>query len=114
MDGMEQGHSIIFLHNKKVPAALQILWQEENKLHLFFLLFFFYFLEPHLQHTEVPKLGVTSEQWLLAYTTGTATRHPSHGCDLYHRSRQHQIFNPQGEARDRTCVLMDTSWVGYH
>ena len=42
MDGMEQGHSIIFLHNKKVPAALQILWQEENKLHLFFFSFSFF------------------------------------------------------------------------
>ena len=33
---------------------------------------------------------------------------------LHHSSRQHQIHNPLGEARDRTYVLMDTSWVSYH
>ena len=40
-----------------------------------------------------------------AYTTATATRDPSHGCDLHHRSWQHQILNPLSEARGRTCVL---------
>ena len=34
---------------------------------------------------------------------------PSHTCDLHHSSWQHQILNPLGEARDRTCILMDTS-----
>ena len=28
---------------------------------LFFFFFFFVFLEPHLQHVEVPRLGVESE-----------------------------------------------------
>ena len=36
--------------------------------------FFFYFLWPHLQLMEVPKLGVESKLQLLAYTTATATR----------------------------------------
>ena len=31
------------------------------------------FLEPYLQHMEVPKLGVESELQLLAYATVTAT-----------------------------------------
>ena len=35
-------------------------------------------------------------------------------CDLHHSSQQHQIFNPQTEARDQTHILMDTSWVHYH
>ena len=30
---------------------------------------------------------------------------------LPHNSRQHQILNPLNEVRDRTQVLMDTSWV---
>ena len=33
---------------------------------------FFVFLEPHLWHMEVPRLGVKSEAWLLACNTGTA------------------------------------------
>ena len=36
----------------------------------------FFFLGSHLQHMEVPRLGVESE--LPAYTTATATRDPSH------------------------------------
>ena len=34
--------------------------------------------------------------------------------DLYHSSQQHWILNPLSEARDPTCVLMDTSQVCYH
>ena len=71
-----------------------------------------FFLGPHLQHVEVPKLGVESELQLPAYTT--ATWDPSHVCDLYHRSRQHQILNPLSKARDGTRILMDISQVHYH
>ena len=42
---------------------------------------------------STPRLGVELELQLLAYTT-------AHGW----------ILNPLREARDRTCVLMDTSW----
>ena len=69
------------------------------------------FLGPHPRHMEVPKLGVESELWPPAYTTGTATRNPSCACDLHHGSWQGQILNPLSEARDRTHVLMDTSWL---
>ena len=37
----------------------------------------------------------------------------SHVCDLQHSSRQCQILNPLRKARDRTHVLLDTSWVCY-
>ena len=33
----------------------------------------FFFLWPHLQHMEVPRLGVDSKLQLPAYTTATAT-----------------------------------------
>ena len=36
-------------------------------------LFLFSFLGPHLQHMEVPRLGVELELQLPAYTTATAT-----------------------------------------
>ena len=32
-------------------------------------------------------------------------------CDLYHSSRKYQILNPSSEARNRTCVLTDTSGI---
>ena len=71
------------------------------------------FLGPYLQHMEVPRLVVKSELQLPAYATATAMQNPSHVCDLYHSSQQHRIFNPLGEARDQTHVLMDTSRIRY-
>jgi len=62
---------------------------------------------------EVPRLGVELELQLPAYVIATAMPDPSHVCDLHHSSRQRQILNPLSEARDRTCVLMDTSRIRY-
>ena len=69
----------------------------------------FRLLRPHLWQVEVPRLGVTRELQLLAYTTATATRDPGRVHDLHHSSQQCWILNPRSEARDRTGVLMDTS-----
>ena len=71
----------------------------------------FCFSGTHLWHMEVPQLGVESELQLLAYTTATAMQDPSLVCDLHHSSWQCRILNPLIEARDRTCILMDTSQV---
>ena len=38
----------------------------------------------------------------------------SHICDLYQSSRQHWIINSLSKARDRTCVLMETSQICFH
>ena len=43
-----------------------------NGVYIFFCLFVFCFLGPHLQPVEVPRLGVPSELQLPAYTTATA------------------------------------------
>ena len=59
---------------------------------------------------EIPRLGVKLELQLLAYATATATRDPSHICNLHHSSWQRQILNPLSKARDQAQVLMDTSW----
>ena len=66
------------------------------------------------QHMEVPRLGVESELRLPAYTTATAMRDPCHVYDLHHSSWQYQVPNPLSEARDQTCILMDTSWIHFH
>ena len=47
----------------------------------------------------------------LSYTTATAMQDPSRICYLPHSSWQHHILNPLSEARDRTCILLDTSRV---
>ena len=60
---------------------------------------------------EVPRLGVKSELQLLVHTTATETWDPSHVCDLYNRSQQHQIPDPLSEATDLTHILMATSRV---
>ena len=73
----------------------------------------FYFLGPHLQHVEGPRLGAAQELQLPAYGTATATWDPSPVCDLPHSSQPHQILNPWSEARDRTCVPMETLRVFY-
>ena len=54
---------------------------------------------------EVPRLEVKLEIQLPACTTATATPDPSCICDV------HCILNPLSEARDRTCILMETSRV---
>ena len=41
-----------------------------------------------MQHMEVPRLGVTLELQLPAYTTATATSDLSCICDLHHSTRQ--------------------------
>ena len=82
--------------------------------------FVFVFLGPHPQHTDVPRLGVKLKLQLPATATATATAtarvmpDPSCICNLHHSSRQHWILNPSNEARDQTCVLVDTSQVRYH
>ena len=60
---------------------------------------------------EIPRLGGKSELQLLAYTTATATLDLSHICDLHCSLWQCWILNPLTKARDRTCVLMDTSQI---
>ena len=77
----------------------------------FFLLCVYVFLRPHLQHMEVPRLGIELELQLPAYPTATATPDLSPICNLHNSSRQRQILNSPSEARDRTLVLTDTGQI---
>ena len=60
---------------------------------------------------EVPGLGFELELQLQAYTTATAMSDLSCVCDLHCSLWQCQILNAPSKARDRTHILMDTSWV---
>ena len=53
------------------------------------------------------KAGVELELQLPAYTTATATKDPSHVCDLYHSSHQLRILSPlRGQGSNPI-----TSWI---
>lgn len=57
---------------------------------------------------EVPRLGVELELQMLAYTTATATRDPSHTAHW-----QCWIPDSLSKARDQTRILMDPSWIHF-
>ena len=77
------------------------------------IFFFLCLSRASLTASKIPRLGVKLELQLPAYTTATAMQDPSLVDGLHHSSRRRQIFNPLGEARDGTCILMDNSWVRY-
>ena len=90
-----------------LPQLSLLHWNCED----FFFPLLFFFLWPHLQHMEVPRLGVESELQLLACTTATATQDLSHICGLSCSLQQCWILNPLSEDKDGTCILMDTNRV---
>ena len=73
--------------------------KKNHKKNIIYIKLFFFFLGLHLQHMELPRLGVKSKLQVLAYTTA------------HDNARS---FNPLSKARDQTHILMDTSWVCYH
>ena len=79
-------------------------------LFLLFLLrchFLVFFLGSHPKYLDVSRLGVKLELKLLAYTTGTAVP----DWNRVFSSQQIWILNPLSEARDRTRILTDTTWL---
>ena len=97
-------------HPRKSTIFQLILEFWIKKFFCFF--FFFVLLGSNMQHVEVPRLGVQSELYLLAYTTAIATGDPSHICNLHHSSQQHQILNPLSETSETmNGVLMDASQI---
>ena len=71
----------------------------------------FWFFGLHLWPMEAPRPGVHSELQLPAHATATASQDLSCICGLHHSSRQHWILTSLTEARDQTCIHMDTSWL---
>ena len=85
---------LLKVHKRPLKATLLV--KQVGSFHLLFCLFilfiyllpFFFFLEPHSWHTEVPRLGVELELQLQTYTTASATQDPNHICNLHLSSQQ--------------------------
>ena len=76
-----------------------------------FFFFFNLFLQPHLQHVEITRLGASrsSRCRLIPQPQQRQKRATSvtYTCNLW----QHWVLNPMSEARAQTHILMDTSRV---
>ena len=88
---------------------------QKSYIYTYMYIYIFVFLGPHMQHMEVPRLGVQLELQPLVYATATATPDLSRVCDLHHSSWQPWIFNPNplSETRDRTRNLMVPSRIHF-
>ena len=82
-----------FLTARKDPVLRGVAWFSAS---LFFV-FCFLFLGLHLQHMEVPRLGIDLELELQAYIRATAMRDPIHVWELHWQLGQHGILNPLSE-----------------
>ena len=85
---------------------------EDLVVEYFFFFFCLFRVSPAAYRSSQAK--VEPELQLLADTAATAMQDLSCVCDLHHSSWQHWILNPLSGARERTSILMDTSWVHYH
>ena len=82
---------------KLVPVFMR----HDSIISLFYVIFFFFFFFGlHLQHMEVPQLGVELELPLLAYATAIAMLNLSCVCNLGCSLQQRRILNPLSKARD--------------
>ena len=104
------------MHRKKIKILLLNLCS--HLCHSTFLsrvnFFFLSFEGCTCSMRKFPGQGLNQSCSHLAYTTATATPELSLICDLHQSSWQSWIFNLLSEARDRTCVLMDTSQIRLH
>ena len=74
--------------------------------------FLFFFLQPHLQHMEVPR----TRSWIGAAAVGLPHSHSNTGsepnlCDLHHSMWKCQIPNPLSEQPHRDNVRSLTHWA---
>ena len=111
---------LIYVFSLLVPQYLDYSETTEYFLNLqslspwfFFFFFFFNFKAAPVAHGSSQARGQIGAA-PGSLSTATAMRDPSHVCNLYHSSQQCQVLNTLSEDRDRTGILMHTSWVPYH
>ena len=99
--------SIWYYFSSALRTSFNISYSAGLLMKNIFQVFFFQWQSLHM---EVPRLGAELELQL-AYTTAVAVQDPSHVCDLHHSSQQHWIPDLLSEAREWTCIIMDTSRI---
>ena len=92
---------------RKHPISWQIMVLKDDPAFSFLFLLYF-FLWPHLQHREGPRLRIELKLQLLAYSTVKAPPDPRRTCDLHRSLWQCQMLNPLTEARDQAHILTHT------
>ena len=85
-------------------------WDPPFSFSCFFALFCFCLFRA-LTAYRSSQAGVQIRATAAGYTIATAIPDPSHVCNLTTAHSNAGSFNPLSEAGDRTCVLMDTSWI---
>ena len=88
------------------------IWLETSSLLviLFYLFNYFFFnLGPHLQHVEVPRLGVEEELQLPIPAWPQQRRIPAESETYTAAHSNTRSFNPLSKARNPTHILMGTS-----
>ena len=82
-------------------------WFSYTHMHIYIhthtYILFFCFSGPYPGNIEVPRQGI--------YTITTATRDPCHICDLYQSSWQLWNPSPLSQARNWTCIFLDTTQI---
>ena len=80
---------------------------------LFYYLFIYFLL---FRATGAAYGSSQARSQIRATAAGLHHSHSNAGSKLclWPISQQCQILNPLSEARDRTCILMDTSWICFH
>ena len=73
----------------------------------------FCFLLFRVAPTAYGSFQTRGQMQLPAYATAAVKPYPSCICNLHHSSQQCQIPEPLSEARDQTCILMDTSGIHF-
>ena len=68
----------------------------------------FAFLQAAPEVCGIPRLGLKSELWLLAYLTATESQDRAVS-ETFSRAHGNDIHNPLREARDQIHILMDTN-----
>ena len=82
-------------------------------------IYLFVYLLLFFRAAPVAYGGSQARGWFGAVTTSLHHSHRNSGSDppvfdLHHSLWQHRILNPPIEAKDWTCIIMDTSWILLH
>ena len=76
-----------------------------------FVVIILFLLKPAIMAYGISQARGRTELQLPTYARATAMRDPSCICNLHHSLWQCKMLNPLNEARNRTHIFMDTSWI---